>query len=676
MKEKIKILIVTFIVAIMAVGILTVFFTKKSNEELQTITSEKQLLDLYNKSYYSKSYDDDFFKQIFSMPFTAILNARRKYVTNSILKRSDYSLNTDSISPSTMTGKSAISDGAFESTTSSKEYSTTNIQVENVDEADITKTDGNYIYSISGYDTVITNVTNPKTPVISTKISGRNGSYPEDLILYNNKLVVISKYTDSVNDTIVSIYDITTKESPELIKGFQIKEPYYTSRCINNNLYVISSGYLKKDDKGIDRDYIEDGQTKQIELNNIKYMKEIDTHRQTIFSNVDLDNLNKDINIKSYLIDISNAYVSENSFYLLDKEYEYNYKNSPSIKSLFGLKGAIGFFHEMDNYDYYSDSGYKTKIYKFDIKENGDINYSAKTKVDGQTINQYSLDEKEGHLRVALYDNKGSRVHIFDEKLNEIGKTENLAKGEKMYSSRFIGDRAYLVTYKTIDPLFVIDLSDEKNPKVLGELKIPGYSTYLHPYDENHLIGIGMETKERINRNINGTVTSTSATIVGMKMALFDISNVNNPKQISSTVIGDSRTTSAILTNPKALLFSKEKQLIAIPVNHYATDFQLNSSSDTYSSVISSYKNKSTNYIGEGYLVYNLNLEQGFKYKGLIAHENVKTNNKYSYSYSYTTKLLRGMYIENNLYTVSENALKVNALDTLDLISELKIKGE
>ena len=245
-----------------------------------------------------------------------------------------------------------------------------------------------------------------------------------------------------------------------------------------------------------------------------------------------------------------------------------------------------------------------------------------------------------------------------------------------MYSSRFIGDRAYLVTYKTVDPLFVIDLSDEKNPKVLGELKIPGYSTYLHPYDENHLIGIGMETKERINRNINGTVTSTSATIVGMKMALFDISNVNNPKQISSTVIGDSRTTSAILTNPKALLFSKEKQLIAIPVNHYATDFQLNSSSDTYSSVISSYKNKSTNYIGEGYLVYNLNLEQGFKYKGLIAHENVKTNNKYSYSYSYTTKLLRGMYIENNLYTVSENALKVNALDTLDLISELKIKGE
>ena len=675
MKEKIKILIVTIIVAIMTIGIFSIFFTKKSNEELQTITSEKQLLDLYNGNTYDR-YDDNIFKQIISMPFTAILNARKKNVTNSTLKRSDYSFNTDnidSISPSTITGKSETSDSAFEFTTSSKDYSTTNIQVENVDEADITKTDGNYIYSISGYDVIITNVTNPKTPVISAKISGRNGSYPEDLILYNNKLVVISKYTNRESDTVVSIYDITTKENPNLIKGFELNEPYYTSRCIKNKLYVISSGTLRKNDNKIDRTYIEDGQTKQIELNNIKYLKEIKTYKQTLFSNVDLDNLNQDINVKSYLIDISNAYVSENSFYLLNKEYESNY-NTPSIKSLFGLRGVFGFFYDINDYDYYYDSGYKTKIYKFNIKENGNIDYSAKTKVEGQTINQYSLDEKQGHLRVALYDNNGSRVHIFDENLKEIGRTENLAKGEKMYSSRFIGDRAYLVTYKTIDPLFVIDLSNEKNPKVIGELKIPGYSTYLHPYDETHLIGIGMETKERINRNVNGTITSTSATIVGMKMALFDISNVNNPKQISSIVIGDSRTTSAILTNPKALLFSKEKQLIAIPVNHYASDFQLNSSTDTYSSAISSYKSKSTNYIGEGYLVYNLNLEQGFKYKGLISHENSKTTNKYIYSY--TTKLLRGMYIDNNLYTVSENALKVNSLDTLDLISELKIKGE
>ena len=147
-----------------------------------------------------------------------------------------------------------------------------------------------------------------------------------------------------------------------------------------------------------------------------------------------------------------------------------------------------------------------------------------------------------------------------------------------------------------MDPLFVIDLSDETKPKVLGELHIPGYSTYLHPYDENHLIGIGMQTEEIVNRNSYGKVISTTSRIIGMKMALFDVSDVHNPIQISETVIGDSRTTSAILNNPKALLFSKEKNLIAIPVNNYSEDFAINSSNDSHESMINSYRNYNKSY--------------------------------------------------------------------------------
>ena len=241
-----------------------------------------------------------------------------------------------------------------------------------------------------------------------------------------------------------------------------------------------------------------------------------------------------------------------------------------------------------------------------------------------------------------------------------------------MYSSRFINNKAYLVTYRTTDPLFVIDLSNEQQPKVLGELKIPGYSTYLHPYDENHLIGIGMETEEVVNRNSIGKVTSITSRIIGMKMALFDVSDVSNPIQISSTVIGDRRTTSAILTNPKALLFSKEKGLIAIPVNNYSEDFEINSSSDSYSSIVNSYTNYKKSYVAEGYFVYNIDVENGFDLKGIITHEkNINKNSSYYYSNS---KLLRGLYVDNNLYTVSETAVKVNNLDTLELISELKIK--
>lgn len=235
-----------------------------------------------------------------------------------------------------------------------------------------------------------------------------------------------------------------------------------------------------------------------------------------------------------------------------------------------------------------------------------------------------------------------------------------------------MGDKVYLVTYQTIDPLFVIDLSDETHPKVLGELSIPGYSMYLHPYDENHIIGIGMETKETINKDLNGRVLSTTARIVGMKMALFDVSDVRNPKQISQVVIGDSRTTSAILTNPKALLFSKEKELIAIPVNNYNNDFEVSNNS-TYDAVINSYTSNSKSYISEGYIVYKINLEEGFINKGTITHEGDFDTSNSSY-YRTKSKLLRGLYIDNNLYTVSESKIKVNNLETLELVNELKFK--
>ena len=242
-----------------------------------------------------------------------------------------------------------------------------------------------------------------------------------------------------------------------------------------------------------------------------------------------------------------------------------------------------------------------------------------------------------------------------------------------MYSTRFLGERAYMVTYKNTDPLYVIDLSNPNEPKVLGKLKIPGYSTYLHPYDEHHLIGIGMQTKETIYRDLQGRVTSTSARITGMKMALFDVSDVNNPKQISQTIIGDSRTTSAILTNHKALLFSKEKGILAIPVNSYPSDFEVESSSDDISKLVSQYTNYNKNYTAEGYAVYNINLTDGFNLKGIINHERIKTS---GYRYGYSGKLLRGLWIEDNLYTVSEKMIKVNKLGDLSQISELEIGGD
>lgn len=651
MKKGVKVFIVILLIAII-IAVITIV-CNKDDTELKTVKSKQELLKIYEGD---NSDLQELLARIFCMPFSMF------YHNYDVIEKVDntWSIGIDSV-------------GSTESSSSSsntKDYSTTNIQVENVDEADIVKTDGDYIYSISEDNVIITDVKDPKQPKVVATIKSEDDDIPEDIILYKDKLVVISTkgnqpqryYYNNRMNTVVKIYNITSREKPVLTKSYEMYEPYYTSRCIDNVLYVISSGNLRKEDDKIVVGYNEDNMEKEMSIDKIKYLKDVKTTKQTLISTVDLNNETADIKLDSYLMNISNAYVSENAIYLLNQKY--NNDSKIPIKLLFGFKGVFGLedYYEMD-----SESGYYTEIYKFDIKEN--VEYKAKTKVKGKTINQYSLDEKDNHLRIALYDNDGSRVAIFDEDLKQIGISDNVAKGEKMYSSRFIGDKVYFVTYKTIDPLFVMDLSNETKPKVLGKLKIPGYSTYLHPYDENHIIGIGMETKEIINRNSNGKVISTTAKVVGMKMALFDVSNVNSPVQISSVVIGDSRTTSAILTNPKALLFSKEKSLIAIPVNNYSQDFEV-TSSNNYETMINNYTKYSKPYNAEGYFVYNINVQDGFKLKGVITHE--KTNATYYYSNS---KLLRGLYIDNNLYTVSETMIKVNELDSLKAVGELKLKN-
>ena len=651
MKKGVKVFIVILLITII-IAVITIV-CNKDDTELKTVKSKQELLKIYEGD---NSDLQELLARIFCMPFSMF------YHNYDVIEKVDntWSIGIDSV-------------GSTESSSSSsntKDYSTTNIQVENVDEADIVKTDGDYIYSISEDNVIITDVKDPKQPKVVATIQSEDDDIPEDIILYKDKLVVISTkgnqtqryYYNNRMNTVVKIYNITSREKPVLTKSYEMYEPYYTSRCIDNVLYVISSGNLRKEDDKIVVGYNEDNMEKEMSIDKIKYLKDVKTTKQTLISTVDLNNETADIKLDSYLMNISNAYVSENAIYLLNQKY--NNDSKIPIKLLFGFKGVFGLedYYEMD-----SESGYYTEIYKFDIKEN--VEYKAKTKVKGKTINQYSLDEKDNHLRIALYDNDGSRVAIFDEDLKQIGISDNVAKGEKMYSSRFIGDKVYFVTYKTMDPLFVMDLSNETKPKVLGKLKIPGYSTYLHPYDENHIIGIGMETKEIINRNSNGKVISTTAKVVGMKMALFDVSNVNSPVQISSVVIGDSRTTSAILTNPKALLFSKEKSLIAIPVNNYSQDFEV-TSSNNYETMINNYTKYSKPYNAEGYFVYNINVQDGFKLKGVITHE--KTNATYYYSNS---KLLRGLYIDNNLYTVSETMIKVNELDSLKAVGELKLKN-
>ncbi len=437
-------------------------------------------------------------------------------------------------------------------------------------------------------------------------------------LTYKDKLVIISAdnsrgYGDS--NTIVSIYDISDKANPKKVKSFELYEPYFTTRCIDNKLYVFSSGYLRVKDDKVVRNYKEDNKTKELSLDKIKYLKDSYSNIQTLIAEVDLNNLDKNINLDSYLIDIFNAYISEDSIYLLDENY--NQDETVRPYDIFGPKGIFVAFEDVD----FSYNGITT-IYKLNIDKNKGVSYSAKTDIDGRTINQYSMDEKDGNLRIALESADGTRIAILDDKLHLLGETEKVAEDEEMRASRFVGDKAYLVT----------------------------------------------DTEEIIDRDEFGEVISSRAIVTGMKMSLFDVSDVNNPKQLSQTTIGDSRTVSAVLTNPKALLFSKEKELIAIPVNNYQDEFSI----EDYEDVTEAFLDYDKPYISEGYFVYNINLENGFTLKGVINHEKSESNNYYNRN----SKLLRGLYIEDDLFTVSEEAIKVNKLDNLDEISNISLKGD
>ena len=222
-----------------------------------------------------------------------------------------------------------------------------------------------------------------------------------------------------------------------------------------------------------------------------------------------------------------------------------------------------------------------------------------------------------------------------------------------------MGEKAYVVTFKKVDPLFVLDLSDPENPEVLGKLKIPGYSDYLHPYDENHIIGIGKDTVEasselQESRNIN------FAWYQGVKIAMFDVTDVENPIELYKVIIGDRGTDSEILYDHKAFLFDKEKELMVLPIT--LAEIQGEKIRD----------NQYGQPTFQGAYVYNVNLEDGFELKKRITHITEDEEQKRGYRYNYNTKIRRSLYMDDTLYTISEKRIKANDLSS-DEIEEINL---
>jgi uncharacterized secreted protein with C-terminal beta-propeller domain len=265
------------------------------------------------------------------------------------------------------------------------------------------------------------------------------------------------------------------------------------------------------------------------------------------------------------------------------------------------------------------------------------LNLIASTSVPGRVLNQFSLDEYQGYLRLATTrDQISSRfddlnevainnIYILDDKMKIIGNLEGLAGGEQIYSARFLGDKAFVVTFKRTDPLLVIDLKDPKNPKLVGELKIPGFSTYLHPYSDKYLIGLGTDTKDLGDQGVS---------VGGIKLSLFDISDISQPKELDTYIAGLAGSYSVASNNHKAFLFSSEKNLLALPAQLTKKDYQADFN---------------------GVLVFSIE-NDAFKLRTKLAEESVQ----------------RVVYVKDDLYTISFNEISAYSINDLKKSASFK----
>ncbi|WP_440949816.1 beta-propeller domain-containing protein [Methanosphaerula subterraneus] len=289
-----------------------------------------------------------------------------------------------------------------------------------------------------------------------------------------------------------------------------------------------------------------------------------------------------------------------------------------------------------------------TVIHKIAIQK-GTITYLAKGEVPGVVKNQFSMDEYNSTLRVAttssIFTRSGqytySNVFVLNGEMEQIGALTHIAGQETIYATRFVGDRVYLVTFRRVDPFFVIDLATPEKPKVLGELKVPGYSDYLHPYDATHIIGIGKETA---TTDWGGVSTS------GVKLALFDVSDVASPRQVDSVQIGDAGSDSAALSDHHAFLFITSRNLLVIPVR--AVSPARGSGGD--SSI-------SRQQVWYGVYVFSVTPEIGFQLEGTVQHGTGE--GAYSYYGSSPYEVKRSLFIGDVLYTISSRQIRANPLD-------------
>jgi inhibitor of cysteine peptidase len=498
------------------------------------------------------------------------------------------------------------------STGSTITFSPTNVQVTGIDELDTVKTDGQYLYTLSGTTITILKAYPPETTEIISRITFDN-SYPYGIFINNDRLIVIgakydipsgsrsSGYIIVGTKTFVNVYDIAIRSSPRLIRELTMTGSYFNSRMIDQYVYFVVSqpAYLVYDTIILPKFYSDGQLIKEITPTEIHYSNGSDNYFQyTTFIAINTQNTIEPPTYMTLMLGgTSTMYVSLENMYVTIHE---TYQN--------------------------------TTIYRIHIKENN-MTAEATGKVQGQEINQFSMDEYDNHLRIVTTNwvngTQYTNLYTLNMNLTIAGELKNIAPGETLDAARFIEKRCYLSTSVVRkDPFFVINVENATTPEILGYLKIPGFIRYLQSYDENHVIGVG---RNELNK---------------VKVSFFDVSNVSAPVELDSYASSEGDwTDTPVMSDHKALLFDHTKDLLAMPIsaNFYNSTWR------------------------QSLYVFNLTLTNGLVLKGTINHQNSASNRDSGYD------VKRALYINNVLYSVSDKKIKLNDLGDLAFIKEISL---
>lgn len=533
-------------------------------------------------------------------------------------------------------------------------HSSTNNQVEGVDEADLVKTDGSYIYSISDSKVLITDARDPDNLVAGAELLVEPEMYPEQLFLSDDTLIVMgSQYgiartegkadaemAPHISMTSVYLYDISDPASPQFLRKVGTEGHLNGARLTDGILYYVTNVYpdiwMMEEGEDVElRPMVFDSKKGEefsaLSYDRISILPGTMEGSYSLVSAIDLaDPKENGLATEGFLGGSEQLYMTKENLYLTAPAYVPMDEEETD---------------ENVSMDIWIPQLANTEIFKFALDKT-DIAFLASNEVKGALLNQFSMDEYNGFFRivttegVAWDEASPSKNHLFilDGGMQQVGSVEDLAKGERIYSARFMGDKAYMVTFKETDPLFVIDVAVPSSPEVLGELKIPGFSNYLHPLGEEHLIGFGSDTKVESSKEGEARVVTG-----GMKISLFDVSDFNNPIEKDMEVIGGQGTSSALQYDHKALFTHQEKNLFGFPISLYG---------ETNGDYIE--------FEGDGAMIYTITPE------GIEQTANLVKESSAQYE-EWHTAIQRIIYIDDTLFTIANSEIKSYDLNTFEI---------